>query len=77
MIQIIGYDGISDNGQEIYNFLEQEGRNNVVLMGVLARYLPVDPAVWEATIRKNMPEKLVEMNLQAFGLGWDQVSPEY
>jgi len=33
-IQIIGYDGISDNGQEIFNFLEQEGRTNVVLMGV-------------------------------------------
>jgi nicotinamidase-related amidase len=34
VIKIIGYDGISDNGQEIYNFLEQEGRNNIVLMGV-------------------------------------------
>ena len=33
-IQIIGYDGVSDNGQEIFNFLEQEGRNNIVLMGV-------------------------------------------
>ena len=33
-IKIIGYDGVSDNGQEIYNFLEQEGRNNIVLMGV-------------------------------------------
>jgi nicotinamidase-related amidase len=33
-IQIIGFDGISDNGQEIFNFLEQEGRQNVVLMGV-------------------------------------------
>ncbi len=33
-IQIIGHDGISDNGQEIYNFLDQEGRKNVVLMGV-------------------------------------------
>lgn len=33
-IQIIGYDGVSDNGREIYNFLEQEGRKNVVLMGV-------------------------------------------
>ena len=32
-IKIIGYDGISDNGHEIYNFLEQEGRNNIVLMG--------------------------------------------
>ncbi len=33
-IDIVGYDGISDNGQEIYNFLEQEVRSNVVLMGV-------------------------------------------
>lgn len=33
-LQIIGYDGVSDNGQEIFNFLEQEGRHNVVLMGV-------------------------------------------
>ena len=33
-IKIIGYDGISDKGQEIYNFLEQEGRKNIVLMGV-------------------------------------------
>ncbi len=33
-IQIIGYDGVSDKGPEIYNFLEQEGRKNIVLMGV-------------------------------------------
>lgn len=45
---------------------------NVVLMGLLARYLPVDRAVWEETIRKNMPEKFVDVNLRAFELGWDQ-----
>ncbi len=33
-IKTIGYDGVSDDGQEIFNFLEQEGRKNVVLMGV-------------------------------------------
>ena len=33
-IKMIGYDGVSHDGQEIYNFLEQEGRKNVVLMGV-------------------------------------------
>ena len=33
-LDVIGYDGISDNGQEIYNYLVQEGINNVVLMGV-------------------------------------------
>ena len=33
-IQVTGYDGISDNGQEIFNFLEQEDRNNVLLSPV-------------------------------------------
>jgi nicotinamidase-related amidase len=33
-LDIIGYDGISDKGQEIYNYFVQEGIENVVLMGV-------------------------------------------
>lgn len=37
-IDIIGFDGISDDGREIYNFCEQEGIKNVVLLGVHANY---------------------------------------
>lgn len=33
-LDISGYDGVSDSGVEIYNFLMQEGITNVVLMGV-------------------------------------------
>ena len=33
-IRLIGYDAVSDNGQEIYNLFVQEGIRNVVLMGV-------------------------------------------
>ena len=33
-IDVIGFDGVSENGQEIYNFFRQEGITNVVLMGV-------------------------------------------
>ncbi|QDT93484.1 cysteine hydrolase family protein [Gimesia algae] len=33
-IKIVGYDVISANGQEIFNFLEQEQRKNIVIMGV-------------------------------------------
>jgi nicotinamidase-related amidase len=33
-LDITGYDGISDSGEEIYNFCEQEGIKNIVLMGV-------------------------------------------
>jgi len=37
-IDIIGFDGVSDNGEEIYNFCEQEGIKNIVLMGVHTNY---------------------------------------
>jgi hypothetical protein len=33
-IDILGFDGVSDNGQEIYNYLKQEGIKNIALMGV-------------------------------------------
>lgn len=33
-IKMIGYDAISDNGQEVYNLLRQDGIKNVVMMGV-------------------------------------------
>jgi nicotinamidase-related amidase len=37
-LDIIGFDGISDNGQEIYSFCVQEGIKNIVLMGVHTNY---------------------------------------
>ena len=37
-IDIIGFDGVSDDGREIYNFCEQEGIKNIVLMGVHTNY---------------------------------------
>jgi nicotinamidase-related amidase len=33
-LDIAGFDGVSDRGDEIYNFLEQEGIKNVAIMGV-------------------------------------------
>jgi nicotinamidase-related amidase len=33
-LDVVGFDGVSDNGQEIYNFCKQEGISNVALMGV-------------------------------------------
>ncbi len=33
-IVITGYDGISDSGQEVYNYCQEHGIKNVVLMGV-------------------------------------------
>jgi nicotinamidase-related amidase len=33
-IDVVGFDGVSENGQEIYNFCKQEGITNIALMGV-------------------------------------------
>jgi len=33
-IDIVGYDGVSESGHEIYNFCKQEGITNIALMGV-------------------------------------------
>jgi hypothetical protein len=33
-LDVVGFDGVSDNGQEIYNFCKQEGIINFALMGV-------------------------------------------
>src|SRR5262249_37479491 len=37
-LDITGFDGISDSGEEIYNYCVQEGIRNVVLMGVHTNY---------------------------------------
>ncbi len=37
-LDIIGFDGISASGQEIYNFCEQEGIKNIAIMGVHTNY---------------------------------------
>lgn len=37
-IKIVGYDGVSDSGVEVFNFLEQLGIKNVVVMGVHTQY---------------------------------------
>jgi nicotinamidase-related amidase len=33
-IDVVGFDGVSENGQEIYNFCKQENITNIALMGV-------------------------------------------
>lgn len=42
---------------------------NVALVGVLSRYLPMDEATWVEVIKKRLPPKILEVNLQAFQEG--------
>ncbi|MDN5347844.1 MAG: indolepyruvate ferredoxin oxidoreductase, beta subunit [Clostridia bacterium] len=42
---------------------------NLVLLGVLSRYLPFAPADWEAAITQAVPPRWLEVNKRAFELG--------
>ena len=42
---------------------------NIVLLGVLSRYLTIDEKDWVKTLREKLPAALVEVNLKAFNLG--------
>jgi len=71
-----GFDLTVVEGERLAGEAGSKKTANVVLMGALAGHLPVGRDVWEETIRKNLPEKLVEVNLKAFAAGWGQESPE-
>jgi len=71
-----GFDLTVVDGEALAEKTGEKKTANVVLMGALARYLPVERSTWEETIKKDMPEKLVKMNLEAFELGFNSVTGE-
>ncbi len=44
---------------------------NVVLMGVVAKYMDINKDVWEKVISETVPPKFKELNLKAFELGYN------
>ena len=44
---------------------------NVVLIGVMAKNTSIPYEKWVATIKETVPEKLLEVNLKAFDLGYN------
>ena len=66
-----GYEPAVIEGESLADELGEKKTANIVLMGRLARYLPVEREIWENAIRSNFPEKMVELNLRAFELGYD------
>lgn len=44
---------------------------NVVLLGVLAKYMPIEKQVWEEALLAKVPEKFREVNILAFNRGFN------
>ena len=72
-ISEVGFDVTVVEGEELAAKAGEKKAANVVLMGALARFLPVNREIWEGTISRNMPEKLRDVNLRAFELGYERV----
>lgn len=44
---------------------------NTVLLGVMAQFLPISVEIWKETLRENVPEKAIEVNMKAFDFGYE------
>lgn len=44
---------------------------NVVLLGVMARNLPIEREIWEKALARRVPDKLLAVNKAAFAAGYD------
>ncbi|MGI6284359.1 indolepyruvate oxidoreductase subunit beta [Neomoorella humiferrea] len=45
---------------------------NMVLMGALARRLPMEREAWEKALAESVPERFLTVNKNAFQLGWEE-----
>lgn len=72
------YDKIADNGAVIKRINAVElartcgtaKATNVVLLGLLAKYMEIDKHIWLNAVKENVPAKVLEINLNAFESGY-------
>ncbi|OGO00630.1 MAG: indolepyruvate oxidoreductase [Chloroflexi bacterium RBG_13_51_52] len=46
---------------------------NIYMLGCFSAFAPLDIKVWEDSISRRMPEKLLEINLKAFAMGRKEI----
>lgn len=56
-------------GMSIADELGNARVNNIVILGVLSRWLDVDTEIWHKIIAENVPTRYIELNLKAFSKG--------
>ncbi|WP_432664688.1 indolepyruvate oxidoreductase subunit beta [Wukongibacter baidiensis] len=65
------YDVIDINAIEEGEKIGKKQVANVILIGILARYLDIKVETWKESIRENVPVKAIDMNMDAFDLGYN------
>ncbi len=46
---------------------------NVIILGILSKHMDLDESIWKDVIRKTVPEKTIDINIQAFEKGRELV----
>jgi indolepyruvate ferredoxin oxidoreductase beta subunit len=68
-LEAMGFHVDNVNAFEIANTLGNPKLDNIIVMGILSRYLPFTISTWETVIKESVPVKTIEINLVAFGKG--------
>ena len=74
VLDVVSGAGVGVDKLDALSLAEQAGSAkavNIVLMGRLAKYLDIAKEKWEEAVAQTVPEKFRELNLKAFGLGYD------
>jgi indolepyruvate ferredoxin oxidoreductase beta subunit len=68
-LESMNFDVDAVNAFEIASELGNPKMENIIVMGVLSRYLPFIISVWETVIKESVPTKTIDVNLTAFRKG--------
>jgi indolepyruvate ferredoxin oxidoreductase beta subunit len=68
-LESMGFHVDNVNALEIANNLGNPKVENIIVMGLLSRYMPFPLSAWEKVIREAVPVKTIEINLAAFEKG--------
>lgn len=69
LLESMGFQVDVVNAFEIANDLGNPKLENIVVMGVLSRYLPFILSAWEQVIQAFVPPKTIDLNIAAFRKG--------
>ena len=68
-LEAMGFHVDGVNALEIANDLGNPKVENIIVMGVLFKYMPFPLSVWEGVVKESVPAKTIEINLAAFEKG--------
>ncbi len=68
-LESMGFHVDNVNASELAKNLGNPMMENIIVMGILYRYLPFTISTWETVIKKSVPTKTIEINLAAFKKG--------